>query len=754
MKIYGNKKFNFIFQALVIATILLNLFSIEGLTISEKREQVALYDEEKATYVSLENINLEIANLNEELQKSYQEIFQLRNSGKETVEDFSPWIEKIKFLKMQLLNLQKIWEKKFQNEKNEESYALWHQKENSIYNLVTDYGDQNCVYIIPSEIGKKQISIFSNLPIPRESWDDCLVALLARYGVVIKSVTPWLKELSIVGSSSAEISGVVFNEVDLQLLSEKDYICYILSPFNPDIHLDYQVLQKFVNTEAIQLDIVAGQIFIYGTVRDIASLLNLYNSVKKDALKQDFQLITLSKLDAFEMISVLKAAFQKEFSLEDDSNLTSLKIIPLESRPQTLCLVGSKVLVQKALRLIENIEDKVDSPSDKIVFLYDVKYSSPDELAMLLSKVYDTFSQKGVSIFTDEKILNKSASNSAVSNTSISSNFIVDSKTSTLIMVVEREVLPHLKSLIKRIDIPKKIIHLEVLLFERKISNQRKSGLNLLRLGEELTKPGRVALQWSSGVGILEFLLSGEGSSNVPGYDLAYQFLLGQEDVQINASPSIVTMNQTPAKIAIVEEMSILVSSEKDNKTSYNRAQYGITIEILPTVNMTKNQDNVKNYITLDTNISFDTTHKNPNDRPEVTRRHITNHVCIADGETVILGGLRRKNSSDNKEGLPFLGEIPGVGKLFSMTSTSESSTEMFIFITPKIIEDPMFLEQQKKIALLARRPGESSEVVQAFEEGKTNLLQRVKEESFNKASNMFPFCKQLSNQNNEYDGR
>ncbi|EPP37196.1 bacterial type II and III secretion system family protein, partial [Chlamydia psittaci 84-8471/1] len=65
--------------------------------------------------------------------------------------------------------------------------------------------------------------------------------------------------------------------------------------------------------------------------------------------------------------------------------------------------------------------------------------------------------------------------------------------------------------------------------------------------------------------GILEFLFKGNtGASLVPGYDLAYQFLMAQEDVRINASPSVVTMNQTPARIAIVEEMSIAVSADKE----------------------------------------------------------------------------------------------------------------------------------------------------------------------------------------------
>lgn len=43
---------------------------------------------------------------------------------------------------------------------------------------------------------------------------------------------------------------------------------------------------------------------------------------------------------------------------------------------------------------------------------------------------------------------------------------------------------------------------------------------------------------------------------------------MAQEDVRINASPSVVTMNQTPARIAIVEEMSIAVSADKEKPST------------------------------------------------------------------------------------------------------------------------------------------------------------------------------------------
>ncbi len=81
----------------------------------------------------------------------------------------------------------------------------------------------------------------------------------------------------------------------------------------------------------------------------------------------------------------------------------------------------------------------------------------------------------------------------------------------------------------------------------------------------------------------------------------------------------------------------------------------------------------------------------------------------IADGQTVILGGLRRKSTQDTKDSIPFLGEIPGIGKLFSSTEITDNSTEMFIFITPKIIADPIEDAERLKMEELKKRPGDVS---------------------------------------------
>lgn len=428
------------------------------------------------------------------------------------------------------------------------------------------------------------------------------------------------------------------------------------------------------------------------------------------------------------MQTLLQTAYFEEQGSETSS---SLRIIPLQEMPQSLFLAGAQEEVEKTIKRIRELEAQLENPQEKTVFWYRAKNSEADELATLLAKVYDLLidtpsiqtpplvpvetkpkEKKNSPIIPPHKTLPATSKNKHKTADG-QNNFIVDSKTGAIIMVVEQEALPKIKELLKKLDVPKKMVQLEVLLFEKKISSQSKVGLNLLRLGDLATQTLSTGLSFGGKGhgGMLDFLISRPSTQNIPAYDLAYQFLLGQEDIQINANPSITTMNQTPATIAIVEEISLDVGADDKNRRIFNRAEYGIIIQMTPTINEAYYEDeNTEgtSYITLDTDITFDTPQKGVEDRPTVTRRHIKNHVRIANGETIILGGLRRKNTQDNKESIPFLGEIPGIGKLFSHTELSDHSTEMFIFITPKIIEDGSQENEKVMQEMLKKRPGDT----------------------------------------------
>lgn len=73
---------------------------------------------------------------------------------------------------------------------------------------------------------------------------------------------------------------------------------------------------------------------------------------------------------------------------------------------------------------------------------------------------------------------------------------------------------------------------------------------------------------------------------------------------------------------------------------------------------------------------------------PIVTSQYVETMVRVKDGETIVLGGVIRKDESVNLRSTPLLSQIPIIGKLFQAKSTERSDTELLIFVTPKIVRD------------------------------------------------------------------
>jgi general secretion pathway protein D len=110
----------------------------------------------------------------------------------------------------------------------------------------------------------------------------------------------------------------------------------------------------------------------------------------------------------------------------------------------------------------------------------------------------------------------------------------------------------------------------------------------------------------------------------------------------------------------------------------------------------------------------------------------VKNQVRIADGQTIILGGLRSKQAEDKNEKIPFLGEIPGIGKLFGTTVLNDKSNEMFIFIKPKVVHDPRYDLLKIREDRLKKRPGDIESLLDKIREARERKETRTFEKSFN----------------------
>jgi type II secretory pathway component GspD/PulD (secretin) len=79
---------------------------------------------------------------------------------------------------------------------------------------------------------------------------------------------------------------------------------------------------------------------------------------------------------------------------------------------------------------------------------------------------------------------------------------------------------------------------------------------------------------------------------------------------------------------------------------------------------------------------------------PVFAKRAAETVVVTPHGKTVIIGGLMEKNKVESKRKVPLLGDIPVLGWAFRRTVKEDTKTELLIFLTPYIVQDPSQLGQ------------------------------------------------------------
>lgn len=677
-------------------------------------------------------------------------------------------VEKAKTLKSEIHSLEKQWKQERIEELKDEEAVFWDQGETTISDLVMEYGSSDFIYIIPPEVSSIKITLHSQIPLPYESWDEMISILLNLNGIGVKQVNPFCKQLFLLKRNIGVVDTVVRKKEDLELISDFSRVFFVFSPPPEKVKSSQLFFERFSDPVQTQIHAIGSKIGLVSTKETVVKLVDLYQAVLDEEQGRKMEVISLGKLSVAEGEKIINEFFQEDVGKGHatffKSQAQSLKIIPLE-HDSSLVLVGPHRMIDRAKSLLEELQLKLQDPGEMTTFWYTCKHTDPDEIAETLDQVYSSLIQVGfddstrngepktsidVSCKTDRcykkdppftpiNPVNPPKAEPGVytpKSPGYYNNFIVDPKTGSILMVIRLDRLDQIKSIVEKLDVPRKMVQIDVLLVERRIQDRRKAGMNLLKIGSAASDTRQSAISFDTNKkavnkGLLEFILSRPKTGSPPAFDLTYQFLLAQDDLQVNANPSVLAVNNTPATISVVDEISINNGAVPIDtpaggvavEQSYTRAQYGITIFLTPVIHRGENS---QGFITMHTDITFDTTGKSFDDRPPVARRHIVNEVRIADGETIVLGGLRQKSLQTSREKVPFLGEIPGIGKLFGLTDQDEKSTEMIFFITPHIIKDPVEDLRCIRRDQVEKRAGDIPEFIQRLNFAKNQEKQTI----------------------------
>jgi general secretion pathway protein D len=118
----------------------------------------------------------------------------------------------------------------------------------------------------------------------------------------------------------------------------------------------------------------------------------------------------------------------------------------------------------------------------------------------------------------------------------------------------------------------------------------------------------------------------------------------------------------------------------------------GITLKLTPSISQDRlvRLDFYEEVTKLDNANTSDAT-----DRPTTLKRELETTIIVEDGNTVVIGGLIDESLSKDVNQVPCLGDIPLLGNAFKSQSSGSDRTNLFIFLTPRVVKNTL---EAKKI--------------------------------------------------------
>ena len=151
---------------------------------------------------------------------------------------------------------------------------------------------------------------------------------------------------------------------------------------------------------------------------------------------------------------------------------------------------------------------------------------------------------------------------------------------------------------------------------------------------------------------------------------------------EIISQPKVVTSDKETAKILKGSEIPYQEASSS-GATTTAFAEAVLSLEVTPQITP-DNQVIMEVIVTKD---EPDFT-REVNGVPTIRKNEVNAKILVADGETIVIGGVFSSESQKSQEKVPFLGDLPVVGRAFRRDVSFESKTELLVFLTPRIINN------------------------------------------------------------------
>ena len=176
--------------------------------------------------------------------------------------------------------------------------------------------------------------------------------------------------------------------------------------------------------------------------------------------------------------------------------------------------------------------------------------------------------------------------------------------------------------------------------------------------------------------------------------DLELTALERENNVEIIASPRLLTTNKKSASIKQGTEIPYVVTNGKNDTQSVEFREAVLGLEVTPHISK---DNNILLDLLVSQNSPGNRVAYGQNEVVSIDKQEINTQVFAKDGETIVLGGVFHDTITKGVDKVPLLGDIPGIKRLFSKESERHQKRELVIFVTPHILKQGERMEMAKK---------------------------------------------------------
>ncbi len=427
---------------------------------------------------------------------------------------------------------------------------------------------------------------------------------------------------------------------------------------------------------------------------------------KSTASNQNLRIFTLQNADADATAKILAELFrtpnrevltpvteQPPAGLEGEVmplSMTQLTTVPderkqlaitVDSRTNSLIVAGTP----RYLDLVEQVVQQLDSETgnERTQLVYPLKNAVAEEVARVVANFVDADQRKLLDTIPVDQL------GAATRLLEREVTIIGDRKSNTLLVSASPRYMPRVMDMIQQLDVDPPQVLIQVLLAEITLDGGDEWGVKF----NASRKFGDVNV--GGGFGLASAFLSGMGVPNLSvagtDFDLLIRALKSQGRLQVLSNPSIMAANNERAEIQIGETIRVPTgqSITSGQVVSTVEAQdIGVILNVTPTINP-------DGYVRMEinpeiSNLSARTTQVNENfSAPIITKRRADTTVTVADGQTIVIGGLISDRFEIREEAVPWISDLPILGALFRSRSEQRAKTELLIVLTPHVITSP-----------------------------------------------------------------